>query len=59
MEAQTCSIVKETIGEYVDYGDHNDEQCIVCKAEDFKHMYRPNFGEGMHFFFEIKLRRSP
>ncbi|GAA5810159.1 hypothetical protein MFLAVUS_003578 [Mucor flavus] len=45
LEAQTCSVVEGTIEEYIDYGDHNDGQCIVCKAEDFKHMYKPNFGE--------------
>ncbi|GAA5796135.1 hypothetical protein HPULCUR_001504 [Helicostylum pulchrum] len=31
--------------ERIDEGDHRDGQCIVCKAEDFKHIHRPNFGE--------------
>ncbi|GAA5801212.1 hypothetical protein HPULCUR_006655 [Helicostylum pulchrum] len=29
----------------IDEGDHNDGQCIVCKAEDFKYMTKPNFGD--------------
>ncbi|KAI9261965.1 hypothetical protein EDC94DRAFT_609376, partial [Helicostylum pulchrum] len=29
----------------IDEGNHNDRQCIVCKAEDFKYMTEPNFGD--------------
>ncbi|GAA5809043.1 hypothetical protein MFLAVUS_002446 [Mucor flavus] len=30
---------------HIDLGDANDKQCIVCKAEDFKYMEDPAFGD--------------
>ncbi|GAA5808987.1 hypothetical protein MFLAVUS_002387 [Mucor flavus] len=36
----------DTISEaHIDLGDANDKQCIVCKAEDFKYMEDPAFGD--------------
>ncbi|KAG2231741.1 hypothetical protein INT48_007461 [Thamnidium elegans] len=48
---QTSSIFKRSIGKHIDEGNRDDGQCITCKAEDFKHMHRPNFGDSIIMVF--------
>ncbi|KAG2237184.1 hypothetical protein INT48_006588 [Thamnidium elegans] len=36
----------------IDEGDYLDEQCIVCKAEDFKYLHKSNFGDPTFLVLE-------